>query len=687
MSYTTSIPTTFLIQRIRAILRGQSSAFTTRFPRVRRVAAAAAILLAVALIAFGPPTSFVASTAPTAVPSVDQPAIPSRTASREPARPAEPTDSFAERIFAIATSGGRVAERRAARLQQRGIRGFSDETVAPKASTSASERSLLDILGVGAEGQVLTVKTGRLVWANPAQPGTGRLPAELRGNASDGRSASRGGGGSAPAESADGRLESHDHQTDAGGSVLDINAATKNTLSVSRGGTGMASYSTGALLVGQASGGLEAISIGDEGQFLSVLNGTAAWATLPPSFSSGNVLSLADPRYVNAAGDTMTGTLILAPSSGFAINARGTISGSLVTQNGAGNNYFMGNVGIGTTTPSSALDISGATSDTAGNGMLTLRDNSSPSAFVWGFRIANSASTPSGSLNIDARSGGVDVTRLSINRQLGYVGIGSANPTTTLFIVGNSQAIQSQQSVADNTLKRFGLTVGHYANSTSPMQLILGISGAADNDLYIGGGRSDATAATAIRFLTAANNATTTGTERMRITNAGDVGIGTASPKAKLDVLGTISGSLVTQNGAGNNYFRGNLGIGTAAPSTKLHVLNTTDNAFAATIESNTTFGTSNGLKIKTGTTGDTALGLRMPGAQTYSKSTAREGSASTRSIRRALSTSTMLCARSPYQLPNLRLHGQLHRSARHLRQHHLQAGEHRRERFQRHGE
>ena len=57
--------------------------------------------------------------------------------------------------------------------------------------------------------------------------------------------------------------------------------------------------------------------------------------------------------------------------------------------------------------------------------------------------------------------------------------------------------------------------------------------------------------------------------------SGGRVGVGRATgvfPKADLDVVGTISGSLVTQNGAGNNSFMGNVGIGATTAKAKLSV-------------------------------------------------------------------------------------------------------------------
>ena len=85
----------------------------------------------------------------------------------------------------------------------------------------------------------------------------------------------------------------------------------------------------------------------------------------------------------------------------------------------------------------------------------------------------------------------------------------------------------------------------------------------------------------------------TNNTEKMRITNTGNVGIGTPTPGSVLDVQGTqgqlfsvtddlsgeifavsdISGvPIMTVNSSGVSYFDGNVGVGTTSPSYKLHV-------------------------------------------------------------------------------------------------------------------
>jgi hypothetical protein len=107
-------------------------------------------------------------------------------------------------------------------------------------------------------------------------------------------------------------------------------------------------------------------------------------------------------------------------------------------------------------------------------------------------------------------------------------------------------------------------------------------------------------------FKTASSNGTLT--EKMRITNAGNVGIGTTSPTAALDVSGTVKatafegdGSALTGITSGQwtessgDIYRssGNVGVGTTNPESILHVQHTTtNNAFIKALRHNETSST-----------------------------------------------------------------------------------------------
>jgi hypothetical protein len=120
----------------------------------------------------------------------------------------------------------------------------------------------------------------------------------------------------------------------------------------------------------------------------------------------------------------------------------------------------------------------------------------------------------------------------------GNVGIGTSSPAARLQVVNSSIAGQFrlQDTVADATNKFAMIGVGHHTNSEEPLVAVFASSTASANNLFIGGGVTTGNAATLIRFMTAATNTTVDGTERMRITSSGNVGIGTSSPAATLDV-------------------------------------------------------------------------------------------------------------------------------------------------------
>jgi hypothetical protein len=112
-------------------------------------------------------------------------------------------------------------------------------------------------------------------------------------------------------------------------------------------------------------------------------------------------------------------------------------------------------------------------------------------------------------------------------------------------------------TLSDNTRKytRFGMP--HYHNAEEPITFITGDSDGTDNIVAIGGMSTTTNAATQLRFYTAANDATTTGTERLRITSAGLVTMdGDIQTGKQINQLGAsgedVEIRLVTDAGAAN---------------------------------------------------------------------------------------------------------------------------------------
>jgi hypothetical protein len=244
---------------------------------------------------------------------------------------------------------------------------------------------------------------------------------------------------------------------------------------------------------------------------------------------------------------------------------------------------LRGNVGIGTTAPTERLDVNGAIQIRG-----TRVNNSGEGGFMdysaGRFRLVSQGqtNTTAGEFLFTVREldlgGSVDALYIG---NTGNVGIGTTSPNTKLSVAtvwsnGTDTPFISSQ-VDSETLNR----IGTHVESTS-------------------------TAATAMTFYThPANNASS---EKMRITSAGNVGIGTTSPTALLDIQpasgtsvlrvartgGTdvrVAASITSTGGLIGTYTNspfdiytnstskvrvtetGNVGIGTTSPGNKLSVV------------------------------------------------------------------------------------------------------------------
>lgn len=238
--------------------------------------------------------------------------------------------------------------------------------------------------------------------------------------------------------------------------------------------------------------------------------------------------------YINASGNVgigttsnITGKLTISSSSGDQIKldrtgqtSRGiVISGSDNLSIGTWADPTQisitpsGNVGIGTTAPSEKLTVT--------NGKLFLTEaDTSIGGKIYGYNDT-SVNLYSGGLKFQSRyyngSDYVFADRMTINSS-GNVGIGTTSPSRLLSLGGAAYVDVVLKSTSASGVAGGGTL--YFGNSSTDSSGILN---------YEHGGNF-------MNFFTA-------GSERMRITSSGNVGIGTTAPSTKLDVVGAITAS------------------------------------------------------------------------------------------------------------------------------------------------
>ena len=284
-----------------------------------------------------------------------------------------------------------------------------------------------------------------------------------------------------------------------------------------------------------------------------------------------------------------------------------------------------GNVGIGTTSPGARLEVSytntgiGAiVGNTTHNSQLQIYTAAaSKNSEIW-FGDAGNASV--GKIDYDHANDSLNFAVNAAERMRitssGNVGIGTTSPNTLLDVSSSNFGATAPTVRITNTLN-----VGNWSGVTSDLGRFEfftdDTSGNAPYTLGYIGIKNDITTGVpalpsgAMVFATTTFNASGGAVERMRISSTGDVGIGTTSPTATLDVNGeiairggegaddarmyfrasdnsnrftietdldgTTSNDLLVFRGAATDNIlvlkgNGNVGIGTTSPSAKLHV-------------------------------------------------------------------------------------------------------------------
>ncbi len=210
-----------------------------------------------------------------------------------------------------------------------------------------------------------------------------------------------------------------------------------------------------------------------------------------------------------------------------------------------------GNVGIGTATPASLLEVSGGNIEIDDTALIGTRPDGTNFRTIIGVQQGDDVN----GVDIILGQNSVFIDDLLWLGQ-GEVGIGTATPQHKLHVVGGPIMLSASETNGTNKFNYF--VAEQYNNAEEPegWTVFHARGGDGTNILRLGGSTAGENAATEINFYTAADTSTRTGTNRMTIGSTGNVaidgttfnvdagnnrvGIGLSGPTEKLQVSGNI---------------------------------------------------------------------------------------------------------------------------------------------------
>ncbi len=304
--------------------------------------------------------------------------------------------------------------------------------------------------------------------------------------------------------------------------TISINTTTANTLTfvpgwtgtlaVSRGGTGTSTIGSAGSIAYSDGSTFRFNQAGTAGNFLmSNGSGQPTWTSTSTLFGGTPIVSTGTNGYVTRwTGASALGTGVLLDN------------GSVTGVNATSSTVSFNLQGSGTLDPFNVSSSSGTSILNVKSNLRVGIASSTPNAMfvVQGTNSAANTTTP---IFVVASSTGSQLLSVLAN---GNVGVGTSNPGFNMHLVANNPVFRIQN----------GSAISDFSD------LLIELS-SAGTSLVVNGGNFD------IQTNTAAG-ATVGGTQRFLITNAGNVGIGTSSPTARLTVTssGTTSPFIISSS-------------------------------------------------------------------------------------------------------------------------------------------